>query len=69
MKHSDSGENVFWAGRLRSADRKDEHGNWIYENSFQTVTPKDVVDSWGNEKQWYDHDNTSVMPGRQVLWP
>ena len=76
LKHGSTGENLYGAGPLMTADSKDEQGNWIWRNSLQTVTPKDVVDSWGSEKQWYDHESNacSAPAGKscghytQVVW-
>lgn len=57
------GENIYWASSIMHSDGKRE---------LSTKTPKDAVDSWGNEVQWYDHtDNTCHMECghyTQVVW-
>lgn len=75
-KHSDSAENLYWAGPRRTANAQDSDGNWIWENSLQAVSEADVVRKWGSEKQWYDHaTNTCSAPAgescghyTQVVW-
>lgn len=57
MKHSGSGENLFWASASRRATTKDVNGNWIWQNYLQNIQTADVVKSWGSEKQWYDYAN------------
>jgi hypothetical protein len=76
LEHGSTGENLFTAGPLQTANRRDEQGNWIWQNSLQEVTVKDVVDAWGDEKQWYDPENNAcnAPPGQscghytQVVW-
>lgn len=76
MKHSGSGENLYWAGPLKTANAKDADGNWIWQNSLQSVSEADAVGSWGSEKQWYDYaTNTCNAPAgkscghyTQVVW-
>ncbi|MGV1100049.1 CAP domain-containing protein [Thiovibrio sp. JS02] len=62
LRHSRSkgvGENLYWASAKKTATRKDSFGRWIWKNSPQQVTEKDVVASWGSEKKWYSHRNNS----------
>ena len=78
MKHSTgtSGENLYWASAKKSASSKDAAGNWIWNNSLQTVSDKHVTDSWGDEQQWYDYasNQCSAPAGKscghytQVVW-
>ncbi len=76
MKHSGPGENLFRAGPQRMANARDADGNWIWQNSLQAISEADAVDSWGSEKQWYDHaTNTCSAPASdscghytQVVW-
>ena len=76
LGHGSSGENLFTTGPLKTANSQDEQGNWIWQNSLQDVTAKDVVDAWGDEKQWYDPENDAcnAPPGQscghcpQVVW-
>lgn len=76
LEHGSSGENLFGAGPLKTANSQDEQGNWIWQNSLKEVTAKDVVDAWGDEKQWYDPENNAcnAPPGKscghytQVVW-
>ncbi|MDQ7089995.1 MAG: CAP domain-containing protein [Methylococcales bacterium] len=56
MKHSDSkstGENIFWASSKKTANSKDANGEWIWNNTVQTISPLNVIDIWGSEQQWY----------------
>jgi len=59
MKHSGSGENLYWAGPLKAANAVDSEGNWIWQNSLQAISEANMVDSWGSEKQWYDYATNS----------
>ncbi len=69
MRHSRSGglygENLFWAGALTWSDGRRE---------LQRVSPEKVVDSWGSEKQDYDHATNRCAPGKkcghytQMVW-
>ena len=78
MKHStgSSGENLYWASAKKSASSKDAAGNWIWNNTLQTVSDKHVTDSWGNEQQWYDYasNQCNAPAGKscghytQVVW-
>lgn len=63
MKHSGPAENLYWAGALKTANAKDGNGNWIWQNSLQTITEADVANDWASEKQWYDYaSNTCGAP-------
>jgi pathogenesis-related protein 1 len=57
------GENIYWASSIMHSDGSKE---------LSPKTPKDAVDSWGNEVQWYDHsDNSCHMECghyTQVVW-
>jgi len=55
MEHSRTGfgENLFWASARRTATQRDSSGNWAWQNSLQKIREKDVVASWGREKEWY----------------
>jgi pathogenesis-related protein 1 len=69
MQHSkpDSryGENLFWASAIEWSDGKRE---------LQSVSPKQVVDSWGNERTDYNYKSNSCTKGKmcghytQVVW-
>ena len=76
MKHSGSGENLYWASAKKTATSKDASGNWIWQDSVQDVKEADAVGSWVSEKQWYAYPaNTCSAPqGKacghytQVVW-
>lgn len=68
MQHSAAngyGENLYWASAVNWSDGRKE---------MQKVTPKQVVDSWGNEKADYDYARNRCRPGKmcghytQVVW-
>ena len=68
MQHSSAkgyGENLYWASAVKWSDGRKE---------IQKVTPKRVVDSWGNEKADYDYASNRCKPGKmcghytQVVW-
>ena len=68
MQHSAAngyGENLYWASAINWSDGRKE---------LQKVTPKQVVDSWGNEKADYDYVSNRCKPGKmcghytQVVW-
>ena len=69
MQHSKPdgkyGENLFWASALRWSDGRSE---------MQTVSPKQVVDDWGNERADYHYKDNSCTKGKmcghytQVIW-
>ena len=74
MVHSsgnDLGENLFWA-----SPRVTTWSDGREEIAAAAVTPEQVVDSWGEEVQWYDYDNNtcSAPPGKscghytQLVW-
>jgi len=68
MQHSTAkgyGENLYWASAVNWSDGRKE---------VQKITPKQVVDSWGNEKADYDYASNRCKPGKmcghytQVVW-
>ena len=60
MRHSKSGglygENLYWGSALIWSDGRRE---------LQSVSPEEVVDSWGSEKQDYDYSTNICAPGKQ----
>lgn len=56
MKHSGPGENLFWASALKTANKKNAFGQWIWHKSLQKISEKDVVSSWASEKKWYAYE-------------
>jgi pathogenesis-related protein 1 len=69
MQHSKPdgkyGENLYWASAIEWSNGKHE---------LQQVSPKMVVDSWGNERTDYNYKNNSCAEGKmcghytQVVW-
>jgi len=69
MQHSKPdgryGENLYWASAVLWSNGKRE---------LQSVSPKKVVDSWGNERADYDYTSNSCAKGKmcghytQVVW-
>ena len=69
MQHSKPdgryGENLYWASAVEWSDGRRE---------LQKVSPKQVVDDWGNERTDYDYKNNSCTKGKmcghytQVIW-
>jgi pathogenesis-related protein 1 len=69
MQHSkpdgDYGENLYWASAIEWSSGRREP---------QTVSPKEVVDSWAKERADYNHKANSCSKGRmcghytQVVW-
>jgi pathogenesis-related protein 1 len=69
MQHSKPdakyGENLYWASAIEWSDGRRE---------LQTVSPKQVVDDWGNERADYNYKNNSCTKGKmcghytQVIW-
>jgi pathogenesis-related protein 1 len=68
MTHSATqglGENLYWASPMRYSNGT---------TKLQSVTPAEVTDSWGSEKQHYDHAANTCASGRmcghytQVVW-
>lgn len=69
MQHSQPdgrfGENLYWASAVEWSDGRRE---------LQKVSPKTVVDDWGNERADYDYKNNSCTKGKmcghytQVIW-
>ena len=53
---SNFGENLSWASPQKLATKKDANGEWIWTNSIQALSEKQiVVDGWGGEKQWFNY--------------
>jgi len=42
MKHSEPGENLFWASAQKTANKKNAFGQWIWHRSVQKISEKDV---------------------------
>jgi pathogenesis-related protein 1 len=69
MRHSNPdgkyGENLYWGSAMNWSDGRKE---------LQTISPQQVVDSWGSEKAEYDYANNSCAPGKmcghytQMVW-
>ena len=69
MQHSKPdghyGENLFWASAMEWSDGRRE---------VQKVSPKKVVDDWGNERTDYNYKNNSCAQGKicghytQLVW-
>lgn len=69
MQHSQPdghyGENLFWASALEWSDGRRE---------VQKVSPKTVVDDWGNERADYNYKTNNCAKGKmcghytQVIW-
>ena len=69
MEHSKPdgryGENLFWASAVGWSDGRRE---------MQKVSPKTVVDDWGNERTDYNYKNNSCAKGKmcghytQLVW-
>lgn len=69
MQHSKPdakyGENLYWASAVQWSDGKRE---------LQRVTPREVVDDWGKEREDYDYKSNSCAAGKmcghytQVVW-
>lgn len=69
MRHSNGGghygENLYWASALTWSDGSREP---------QRVSPEEVVDSWGSEKQDYDYSSNRCAQGKmcghytQMVW-
>jgi pathogenesis-related protein 1 len=69
MRHSKPkgkyGENIFWASALTWSDGHIE---------LQKISPEQVVDSWGHEKEDYDYTNNRCAQGKvcghytQIVW-
>jgi pathogenesis-related protein 1 len=57
MKHGGPGENLFWASALKTANRKNAFGQWIWRLSVQDVNESEVVGMWIDEKKWYSNEN------------
>jgi uncharacterized protein YkwD len=72
--HGSTGENLFWASAYKSADSKDNKGNWIWHPSLQKVNAKEVVQAWYDEERWYDYKDNSCQDNEvcghytQVIW-
>jgi pathogenesis-related protein 1 len=69
MQHSQPdghyGENLFWASAMEWSDGRRE---------LQTISPKTVVNDWGNERADYNHGSNTCAPGKmcghytQLVW-
>jgi pathogenesis-related protein 1 len=69
MRHSKPdgkyGENLFWGSAMNWSDGRKE---------LQIVSPQQVVDGWGSEKQDYDYSTNLCTPGKmcghytQMIW-
>ncbi|RJX29411.1 MAG: hypothetical protein C4531_10550 [Desulfurivibrio sp.] len=76
MKHDGPGENLFWASPRQTANKKNAFGQWIWHNSVQNFSEKDVVARWASEKQWYANDEGACRAPRgetcghytQLVW-
>jgi pathogenesis-related protein 1 len=76
LKHSGSGENLYWASAKKIANSKDAQGEWVWVNTVQAITEQQVVDSWNSEKQWYaiETNECNAPSGKacghytQVVW-
>ena len=76
MQHSGPGENLYWASGQKHANSKDKNGNWIWQVTLQNITEEGVVNSWAEEKQWYQHATNRCKAPRgqscghytQVVW-
>jgi len=73
-KVGDYGENLYWASPKKTANAKDAAGNWIWHNTLQKVSERDVVEAWYSEVQWYDYETNSCAAGQmcghytQLIW-
>ena len=71
VQHSSSrdyGENIYYAGPLSKIS-----SSGGTETSPQQISSEKVVDTWGEEKKWYDHRYNSCHGGEcghytQVVW-
>ena len=57
MQHDGPGENLFWASALKTANKKNAFGQWIWHRSVQDISESEVVGSWADEKKWYSNEN------------
>jgi pathogenesis-related protein 1 len=57
MQHDGPGENLYWASALKTANKKNALGQWIWHRSVQDVSEHKVVNSWADEKKWYSDEN------------
>ncbi|MBI5557934.1 MAG: hypothetical protein HY885_09870 [Deltaproteobacteria bacterium] len=53
MEHDGPGENLYWASALKTANKKNKFGAWIWKHAKQNITENDVVSAWASEKKWY----------------
>ncbi len=73
-KVGETGENLYWASAIKSANAKDAKGNWIWHSKLKKVKEKAVVQAWYDEVQWYDYKTNSCEEGQmcghytQVIW-
>ncbi len=77
MEHSRDnryGENIYWAGPLKTANSKDKNGNWLWRSEKQDVNGKKAVDGWAGEKKDYNYSRNSCAAGEmcghytQIIW-
>jgi pathogenesis-related protein 1 len=64
----DYGENIFWGSPLSIMS-----STGGLQTSVQNIHARDIVDSWGEEKKWYDYQSNSCKGGvcghyTQVVW-
>lgn len=73
-KVGETGENLYWASAVKSANAKDAKGNWIWHSKLKKVKEQAVVQAWYDEVQWYDYETNSCDKGQmcghytQVIW-
>lgn len=69
-----TGENLYWASALKTANAKDGKGNWIWHHALKQVSEEEVVQAWYAEEQWFDYAANSCEKGQmcghytQVVW-
>ncbi len=68
------GENLYWASAKKTANTKDNQGQWIWHNQLQQTDERAVVQAWYDEVRWYDYESNSCEEGEmcghytQVIW-
>lgn len=78
MQHSRGklGENLYWAGPLKTITRNKDGSTWKTRLIRQSISEKTVVGSWANEQRWYSQttDTCNAPPGKtcghytQIIW-
>jgi len=69
-----TGENLYWASAIKTANAKDAKGKWIWHSKLKKVKEQEVVQAWYDEVQWYDYKTNSCEAGQmcghytQVIW-